>query len=125
MLTTELAGEERRDIIVATATVLFLMSFVPYLGTLWFYFKIYRYARHLMAMETTIMDDHVIISPRTSFDRRMVRYGPDSGGQHQEPIVDAILDDSIDDDDLIDLNESQSMKQVLAVIITYTCLSFN
>ena len=119
MLTTELEGEEHRNIIVATAMLLFLMSFIPYLVTLWFYFKIFRYARHLMAMETTIMDDHVITSPRTSFDRRMVRCGPDSSGLRQEPIVNAILDDSSDDDDLIDLNESQSMKQVLEIICTH------
>ena len=67
-----------------------------------------------MAVENTMIDDRVATSQqRTSVDRLMVRCS--DVGEPEEPMeaVNVIVDDDSSDDDLIELGESQCVKQVL------------
>ena len=66
-----------------------------------------------MEVENTMIDDNVFSTPHSaSLNRRMVRCS--DGGEVEEPIevVNAIVDDS-SDDDLIEVGESQCIKQVI------------
>ena len=98
--------------IVAASLALFVLSVIPYLVALWFYFKIFRYARHLMALENNVLDDRQS-SHRTSWSRQMARCddADECGREETMEAVNVIVDDS-SDDDLIELGESQYSKQV-------------
>ena len=92
--------------------VLLGLSVIPYIIAFCFYYRIFRYARHVMAVENTMIDDNVTSTRQSCpIDRQLVRCC-DTGESHETmEAVNVIVDDS-SDDDLIEMGESQCVKQV-------------
>ena len=104
--------EENLSYLITEAMVLLGLSIIPYMIAFWFYFRIFRYARHVMAVENTMIDDNVTSTRQPCpIDRQMIRCC-DTGESHETmEAVNVIVDDS-SDDDLIEIGESQCVKQV-------------
>lgn len=112
------ADNETFNYILLAAMLLLLLNLVPYLAAFWFYYRIFKFARHVKAVETTMIDDHVT-SIRTSpvVQRQMTRRNDAGTATEAIEAVNVIVDDS-SDDDLIEIGESQCVKQVYNVVNT-------
>ena len=103
---------ENKEYIIAEAMILLGLSIIPYMVAFWFYFRIFRYARHVMAVENTMIDDHVTSTRHSPcIDRQMIRCNGTGEPHETMAAVNVIVDDS-SDDDLIEIGESQCVKQV-------------
>ena len=110
--TTLERNEENTRYVVAEAMILLGLSLVPYMVAFWFYYRIFRYARHVMAVENTMIDDHVTSTHASpSVGRQMIRRIDSEEQEEPMEAVNVIFDDS-SDDDLIEVGESQCVKQV-------------
>ena len=107
---------EHPNYVPIAVVFLLILTLVPYLTAFSFYFRIFRYARRVMASENTMIDD-TVAPPRIRHnrDRQMIRCR--DSGEPEEPMaaVNVIVDDS-SDDDLIEIGESQCIKQVHRVM---------
>ena len=110
---------ETLNYILMEAMLLLLLNLMPYLTAFWFYYRIFKFARHVKAVETTMIDDQVTSTrPSPVVQRQMTRRN--DAGTLTEAIeaVNVIVDDS-SDDDLIEIGESQCAKQVFFVVDQY------
>ena len=106
------SNTEDLNYIIIEAMLLLALNLVPYLAAFWFYYRIFKFARHVKAVETTILDDSMPATRQSPIiQSQMVRR---SDGTAREAIeaVNVIVDDS-SDDDLIEIGESQCVKQVI------------
>lgn len=99
--------------IILEAMLLLALNLIPYFAAFWFYYRIFKYARHVKAVETTMIDDSVPSTRHSPVVQRQMMRRNDGAATETIEAVNVIVDDS-SDDDLIEIGESQCVKQVLS-----------
>ena len=126
LLENELTSDSEIYIILE-AGLLLVLTLLPYLAAFWFYYRIFKFARRVKAVETNMIDDSVPSTRQSPIVQRQIMSTNDGAaretmeavkitrtdGSVRETIeaVNVIVDDS-SDDDLIEIGESQCEKQV-------------
>ena len=126
LLENELTRDSEIYIIIE-AGFLLVLTLLPYLAAFWFYYRIFKFARRVKAVETNMIDDSVPSTRQSPIVQRHIMSTNDGSaretmeavkitrtdGSIRETIeaVNVIVDDS-SDDDLIEIGQSQCEKQV-------------
>ena len=130
LLENELTSDSEIYIIME-AGLLLVLTLLPYLAAFWFYYRIFKFARRVKAVETSMIDDSVPSTRQSPIVQRQIMNTNDGAaretmeavkitrtdGSARETIeaVNVIVDDS-SDDDLIEIGQSQCEKQVFSFV---------
>ena len=106
------SNTEDLEYIIIEALLMLALNLVPYLAAFWFYYQIFKFARHVKAVETTILDDSIPATRQSPIIQSQMVRRNDGTARETIEAVNVIVDDS-SDDDLIEIGESQCVKQVL------------